>query len=195
MTKPKFNNTPNEHFRMRYNSLHGNVGIDYWISRAPAVNGIIFAFGIEGGARVLIVKRSKNMPDEPNKFVVPCGYLDWDENGFDGMIREVYEETNMYLPDYKPFLVFDNNEQPFHVNTNPITNKQNISLEYVMVYDFKDSQEFFPMEIENFTCRETSKVEWLKIQDLYDNKYEWGFKHDKLINIGLQYYNKSVKNV
>lgn len=193
--KPKFNNTPNDHFRMKYSTPQGNVGLDYWISRAPAVVGIIFALGLEGGVRVLVIKRSKNMREEPLKFGAPSGYLDWDESGFEGITREVFEETSLYLPDYKPFLAYNNKEQPFYVQSDPEKDKnQNISLTYVMVYNFKDSPEFFPEEILKYTDKETAQVEWLNLNDFYnkDNR-EWAFNHDKRIEMAHEYYNKHMK--
>jgi len=175
MTKPKFKN---------------RVNPQIWISRAPAVVGIVFAFGVEGGSRVLRIKRSENM-DEPNKYGAPSGYLDWDENGFDAMVREVYEETSMYLPDYDPFLTFNNHEQPFYVHTDPTTDKlQNVSLTYLMVYDFHKEPNFFPTEIENYTDFETSKVEWLRLQDFYNCQDEWAFNHNKRIEMAMRYFKK-----
>lgn len=193
--KPIFKNKPNPH--VVYNIQENDktvVNHNYWISRAPAVVGIIFAFGVEGGPRVLVIKRSENMPDEPNKYGAPSGYLDWDENAFDGMTREVYEETSLYLPDYNPFLIFNNYEQPFYVHSDPTTDPmQNVSLTYVMAYDFKGHQDFFPSDIEEFTDFETSKVEWLKLQDFYNSNYEWAFNHDKRIEMALRYYKKIGK--
>jgi len=192
MEKPKFNNTPNEHFRMQYNGQHGNVGLDYWVSRAPAVVGIVFAFGVEGGTRVLVIKRSKNMRDEPLKYGAPSGYLDWDESGFEAMTREVYEETSLYLPIYEPFLIFDNNQQPFFVQSDPTKDKnQNVSLTYVLAYDFNSDPECFPEEIEKYTDHETEKVQWLKLSDFYNAMYEWAFNHDERIKWALEYFNKN----
>jgi len=181
MTKPKFKNRPNPH-------------LDIWISRAPAVVGIIFAFGVEGGSRVLVIKRSDKMPDEPNKYGAPSGYLDWDESGFEAMTREVYEETSLYLPNYDPFLIFNNYEQPFYVHSDPTTDTlQNVSLTYVMVYDFHKEPDFFPADIEKYEDFETAKVEWLKLQDFYNTQYEWAFNHNKRIEMALRYYNKIGK--
>jgi 8-oxo-dGTP pyrophosphatase MutT (NUDIX family) len=190
--KPTFKNRPNEHVMLYHNDFQGNkTRLDYWISRAPAVVGIVFAFGVEGGSRVLVIKRSNEMRDEPNKYGAPSGYLDWDESGFDGMIREVYEETSLYLPDYDPFLIYNNHEQPFYVHTDPLTDKnQNVSLTYLMVYDFHKEPDFFPKEIENYTDKETAKVEWLKLQDFYNTQYEWAFNHNNRIEMAMRYYKK-----
>ena len=196
INKPKFNNTPNDHFRMSHITSQGNVGLDYWISRAPAVVGVIFGVGLEGGTRVLIIKRSATMPDEPNKFALPSGYLDWDETGFDGIVREVYEETSIYIPDYDPFLISNNKKQPFYVHTDPTTDKnQNVSLTYIFGYDFSNDPEFFPNDktILNFTNDETAKVEWLSINDFYNNdNREWGFHHDERIRIAHEYFIKNI---
>ncbi|RLF56675.1 MAG: hypothetical protein DRN27_09240, partial [Thermoplasmata archaeon] len=182
-TKPEFNNRPNDHIRFGFDSktYEKPIKIDYWISRAPAVVGIIFTLGLEGGVRVLVIKRSKNMREEPLKFGAPSGYLDWDETGFEAITREVFEETSLYLPDYSPFLMYNNNKQPFYVQSDPTKDKnQNVSLTYVMVYNFKDSPDFFPEEIEKYTDRETAKVEWLNLNNFYntDNR-EWAFNHDE----------------
>jgi len=178
-TNPKFKNRQNPH-------------LDIWISRAPAVVGIVFAFGVEDGTRVLVIKRSDKMPDEPNKYGAPSGYLDWDESGFDGMTREVYEETSLYLPNYDPFLIFDNNKQPFYVHTDPTTDKnQNVSLTYVMAYDFSSEPDFFPKDIENHYDFETAKVLWLKLSDFYNAIYPWAFNHDQRIKMALEYFNKN----
>jgi len=179
MTKPKFKNRQNPQI---------------WISRAPAVVGIILAFGVSDGPRVLVIKRSENMPDEPNKYGAPSGYLDWDENGLEGMTREVFEETSMYLPDYDPFLTYNNHKQPFYVHSDPTTDmNQNVSLTYLMVYDFHKEPDFFPLDIEKHTDSETVKVEWLRLQDFYNSKYEWAFNHDKRIEMAVRYYNKMGK--
>lgn len=197
MNRPIFNNIPNEHLMLCYNSSHTNVKIkkDFWISRAPAVVGIIFALGLEGGVRVLVIKRSKNMREEPLKFGTPSGYLDFNETGFEGITREVFEETSLYLPDYKPFLVGNNKEQPFYVQSDPKKDKnQNISLIYVMVYNFKDSPDFFPEKIEKYIDRETAQVEWLNMNDFYntDNR-EWAFHHDERIKMAHEFFNKNMK--
>lgn len=192
--KPIFKNKPNPHVIYNYDSGDGvKVNQDFWVSRACAVVGIVFAFGVEGGPRVLVIKRSAEIPDEPNKYGAPSGYLDWNETGFDAMNREVYEETSMYLPDYDPFLIFNNYEQPFYVHSDPTTKFQNVSLTYVMVYDFNGHPDFFPLDIENYSDFETAKVEWLKLQEFYNSNYEWAFNHNKRIEMALRYYNKIGK--
>jgi len=186
MEKPKFNNVENEHLIFQLHNGDTNIRRNIWISRAPAVVGIVFAFGLED-TRVLVIRRSKNMLDEPLKLGAPSGYLDWNESGYEGMTREVYEETNMYLPNYEQFLIYDN-KQPFYVQTEPAKDKhQNVSLSYVLAYDFTGHEEFFPKEIEEHTNHEIAAVIWMKLSDFYNNKYEWAFNHDKRIETAFSF--------
>ena len=161
-----------------------------WASRSCAVVGVVFAFGVEGGSKVLRIKRSIEMPDEPLKYALPSGYLDWDESAFDGMVREVYEETSLYLPDYNPFLINNNYEQPFFVQSDPTAHRQNVSLYYLMVYDFTSHQNFFPKEIETYSDSETEKVEWLGLQNFYNKEDSWAFHHNEMIEKAMRYYKK-----
>lgn len=187
--KPKFNNKASEHIVMQISVDNKKLYKNVWVSRAPAVVGIIFAFGLDGGARVLIIKRSENMQDEPLKYGAPSGYLDWNESGYEAVTREVYEETSMYLPYFNNFLIFDNKKQPYYVQTEPDKDKhQNVSLSYIFAFDFMGHEEFFPKEIEKFTCNETAKVEWMKLTDLYNSDKEWAFHHDKRIMDALNYF-------
>ena len=176
MEKPKFNNRPNWEF-------HG-VGASYWVSRSVAVEMFLWAYtmAVENPElHILTIQRSENMPDEPNKICCPCGYLDWDENGFEGLIREVYEETSLYLNDIQTYMVSTNNRQPFYTETNPNSNKkQNIVLLYTGFYNFGED----PLpDIESYTCPETKRVRWMKFSEFEKekNRNDWAFNHNKRI--------------
>ena len=189
-THKKFNNTPNEHIVFRHTSEKGTQIYDYWISRAVAVVGVIFAIK-ENNMHVLITKRSDKMRDEPNKHCVPCGYLDWDETCFDAMHREVYEETNLYLPDYKDYLVYNNKQQPIYIKDSPSDNRQNVSMIYLSVYNFNPRPDLFPIDIENYTTNEVKLVKWMPLIEFYSNynNMEWAFHHEKTIMSAVEQFN------
>jgi len=196
MTEPKFNNRSNDHITYSFNSDSTGVKIkqDYWISRAIAVDGIVFIL-LPTGIHILITKRSDKMRDEPNKYCVPCGYLDWDETTYETMIREVYEETSLYLPDYEKYLKFNNNKQPFLIRDDPKLNRQNVSLVYFSVYDFTSDVDKFPQYVENFTCREVYRVQWISVF-AFNETYQlapWAFNHDEMIKNALVYYSRNIK--
>lgn len=196
MNTPKFNNTPNERIQFRYQSNYGTTALDYWISRAVAVVGVVFAVTSKNGMHVLVTKRSMKMRDEAGKYGVPCGYLDWDESGHEGMMREVYEETSLYLPDYQKYLVRNDNNMPFTVHDNPKKdNRQNVSLIYYTMLDFFNDEDAFPLSVEKYTDKETELVKWMPLMDFYnkyDNEYEWAFRHNETIKEALQAFNKGV---
>lgn len=188
MSIPIFNNKPNEFFKMQY----GGLKMQYFISRAVAVDGYIIAFGIDKSPRILVVKRSKTMMDEPLKFCVPCGYLDWNESTYDAMVREVYEETGLYIPKYEKNIIFDNDKQPFWVNSNPKNNRQNVVMNYIIVLDFIDNRDSFPHEVVDFKTNECESIEWLSLSDFYQrDSSEWAFKHDENIQLAFKYFNKN----
>ena len=123
------------------------ISVSVWDSRSAAVDCFIFARcdGFNGNMlNVLTIKRSKTMRDEPNKWAVPSGYFDWDENGYESMTRELYEETSLYIPDYQKFNIFDNHKQSFYTKTTPATNRQNIVLMYIVVFEFGEDIDNFP---------------------------------------------------
>jgi 8-oxo-dGTP pyrophosphatase MutT (NUDIX family) len=166
MSKPIFINRPN--------AMHIIDGKEVWISRAPAVCATIFA--LKGGVTYALgEKRSKHMLDATRKWCVPSGYLDWDENGWDAMTREVYEETGIYLPDNEKYVINNNFRQPWHINTNPSENRQNIAIYYIVVYDFGDVS----LPKLDYTDHEIEKLEWIDITKLAD--YDWAFGHNTRI--------------
>lgn len=56
--------------------------------RHVTVDGII-----TNNNKILLVKRSHQVPVEAGKFSLPGGYLDHDESANEGIVREVLEET------------------------------------------------------------------------------------------------------
>jgi ADP-ribose pyrophosphatase YjhB (NUDIX family) len=197
METSKFKNKPNAHVKYYYSDERGlKVQQDFFVSRSCAVVGVVLAYTATG-MHVLIEKRSDKMMDEASKVGIPCGYLDWDETLYEAMMREVYEETSLYLPDYEKYVIFDNDKQPFFVKDNPKSDKrQNVSHIYLTVLDFQDSQQAidaFPVNIENFTCRETAWVKWMKLLDFYNVRegIAWAFNHDETIESAVKFYNKN----
>jgi len=191
MTKPVFNNVPNEHLVVKIETENGRYCKDIWISRAVAVVGVIFAIPMVGQLQVLITKRSKTMRDEPLKYGLPCGYIDFSETTHDAMIREVYEETSLYLPDYQYFNIGDYHKKPIIIHDSPKDNRQNISLIFATILNFSGNEDKFPQEIEKFTCRETAEVKWMSVSEFYnnfDNSYEWAFGHNQTIKDVLKNY-------
>lgn len=156
---------------------------EYWISRSPAVVGVII--GLRGEDVFVLTEKRSAMMDEPNKWALVSGYLDWDESGYEGIVRETYEETSFYIPNYKDELIYDHEKQPFYVQTEPNKDaKQNVSLSYIFVYKFGE----LPMYVEEFEDKEIAQVKWLNLKTFLAEKdnMEWAFDHDERIEMAIE---------
>lgn len=173
-------------FYNKLNNVYEVDGKQIWESRSVAVVGILFAL-VNNELFVLAEKRSDTMADEPGKWCLPCGYLDWDENGWDALRREVYEETSFFIDSYDKYLAFDNNHAPFFINTSPTENRQNIAMSYALLFDFPYG--VFPKGIELHTDTEVSEIKWLPYVER--NEYAWAFNHNRRINMALEYILKN----
>lgn len=177
MEKIKFNN--------RENPCHTINGKMIWESRSVAVVAVVFG-KFKGDTYVLMEKRSSRM-DQPGKWCLPCGYLDWDENGWQAVTREIYEETSLFLPECDKYLVNRNKRQPFFVNTEVSENRQNVALSYGMVFNFKDG---LPLKVLSYTNLEIDEIRWVKLNDV--NGLNVAFDHDKRICMAEKRFSKHL---
>lgn len=165
-------------FKNRPNPVHIVNGKEVYEHRSSATVAIILAL-YKDHIYVLAEKRSANMPYGAGLWVAPGGFFDYDEDGWDSLRRETYEETSFLIDDYEKHIIFDNDKEPFYVRTSPDENRQNIVLNYCIVFDF----EKLPIDIEQHTNSEVTKVKWILIEDI--NKYNWAFEHDTRIKMAL----------
>lgn len=172
--KPEFKNKPN--------TCHKIDGKEIWVSRSVAVVGCISIY-FDDKYYILAEKRSKNM-DMPGKWALPCGYLDYNESAPEAVIREVYEETGMYLPDYENEINFDSLKHPFRVNTNPDDFRQNISLCYGAELEIG-----IPI-FTDFNKEECDEIKFICEDDI--KNYDWAFEHDKVANEWFKYIGNNI---
>jgi len=176
MDKPTFKNRGNEEVELK-------DGRKVWLSRSPAIVGIILATEYNSDNIYVLTEKRSAMMDEPNKWAVVSGYLDWDENGMEGIIRETYEETSFHIPSHEKNLVFNNDGQPFYAHTDPNTDaKQNVSLTYIFIYEFMK----LPREVESFKDKEIKEVKWMEISEVFQGGKEWAFYHDERIEMAVE---------
>jgi 8-oxo-dGTP pyrophosphatase MutT (NUDIX family) len=158
-------------FKNRHNLSHNIGGRIVWESRSVAVNCVVIC-----GNSVLIGQRGKGVPDSVGLWNIPSGYMDWDESGTEAVYREVWEETGLYLPDQK--IIINNLLNPWHTNTQPDENRQNISLRYGCVIALIDGD--FPiLTDENSEPNEIEDLKWVPFNEL--SQYKFAFNHDVVI--------------
>jgi 8-oxo-dGTP pyrophosphatase MutT (NUDIX family) len=174
-------------FKSRPNILHKIKGRDVWESRSTAVAAVILAM-YKDNVFVMAEKRSQIMPDGPGLWSVPSGYINYDEDGWDALRREVYEETSFDIDSYKKYLVFNNDKDSFYTHTKPGENRQNIVIWYCIIYDFSGRD--LPREIETYKDEESDKIEWIPIERVFNSTYKWAFKHDERIEQAIVKFEK-----
>jgi len=169
----KFNNKQNE-------LIKDTTGREHWISRSCATVGVIL--GIYANEVYVLTERRSSKMEEPNKWAVISGYVDWDESAYEAVIRETYEETSFNIPANEMYLVFDNNKDPFYVLSDPKKDaRQNISLSYIFIFDFYK----LPIDIEKYKNSEISEVKWMNVKNIHNHNLKWAFEHQHRIQMTL----------
>jgi len=156
----------------RENKLYETEEGPIWHSRSVAVVHLIMAAS-KHDPRVLLTKRSDTMADEPGKWCIPCGYLDWDETLEEAAEREIFEETGITLKNFT-------DEQKtvdtllVGINSSPISNRQNVSMRYLTILDVEE----LPETILN---SEVSEIMWVNVNQLHLIKEDFAFNHQVVI--------------
>jgi 8-oxo-dGTP pyrophosphatase MutT (NUDIX family) len=182
MTNRVFKNKPNE-------LITTTDGRKLYNSRSVAVTGCIGA-RYNNKIHFIIEKRGNAEGlDNPGKWCLPCGYLDWNESGPDAIKREVWEEVGLDIDvldtKYQVVVKYDYMSQPWWVKTEPDENRQNISLRYARVYNIEIGE--LPKLTPNNDCmpNEVADAKWITLDEI-DN-YEFVFNHK---NVLIQFFTK-----
>ena len=156
-------------------------GKKYWISRSVAVDAMIVVYDKKTERHyVLMVKRGKGLISHQDYWCIPCGFMDWDENGIQAVSRELWEETNLNLLDLLNLSVLNNyTKMPYFVNTEPLkTDNQNVSLYYGLYLSVDELP-----EISNINCEpdEIDEVRWVEIFEELPTLGKIAFNHKQRI--------------
>lgn len=175
-------------FKNKPNIEHKIDGRTVWESRSVAVVGIILIYR-NLNPYVLISKRGPNAADFQGKWNLIAGYLDWNETGYEALVRETWEEVGFDLDkhfkkcknDETKFLS-SNLKQPWAVNTSPNINRENVSLRYGVSFQIGTNEDFPILTTEhNEVDGECEEPMWLSLYDENLKNYEWAFDHDQVI--------------
>jgi ADP-ribose pyrophosphatase YjhB (NUDIX family) len=106
----------------------------------------------------------------PNRWGLPCGFLDWGESASEAVRREVYEEIGINLLHYCKIP-----DQPQWVVTapNPEEN-ETVSLRFIVTAKVEELPELKGCQ------DEVSAVEWVNCESL--EAYQFAFNHRTLID-------------
>ena len=135
-------------------------GKEVWESRSIATALIIYR-GEGENTEILAIKRGPAV-NNTGKWLIPCGYLNWDESIYESACREAYEEAGIKIDtsDIKLIEIVDQYK----------TKKQNVVLYFITKYDGEGYN--IPENILEFSKNEVSEIEWVKIYDKGQNKVQ-----------------------
>ena len=149
---------------------HPKCGTTLWSGRYCAVCGIVLV-NCKQDTFVLANLRGSGTPDYQGYWNLPCGFLEDNETGAEGVCREIFEECGLTLAP-SCFSLFD-------VETDPLTcNNGNVTIRYIAL---RTILELPKLKYENINGEENEveSVKWINIKEI-DN-YKWAFNHDILI--------------
>lgn len=184
-------------------------GREVFIHRSIALVCIVVAYVQKEQEYFLLTSvRGKNTPDFQGYHCCPCGYLDWDETAVQGAMREVWEETNIYLEGVAlmnekstPYPIYINNkkvtilqnqmsEQPYFVQSNPSSNRQNVTLYFGCMFTV-ESLACLPKpsgkNVNRKDFEEVERAEWVSMKEVRNKKFKFAFNHD---DRAIQYIQK-----
>lgn len=150
----KFKNKPNKIY-------HLPNGGHVWHSRSCVVACHVH-IKVDGVIYALIGKRG--LGKNKGKYNVPCGYLDWSENLEESMFREAWEETGLYLPDYKEKFIKSWTIQPWYLSTSPRQELQNIVFQCGVYMELDHLPE---LSLDNMEPDECETAEWVSLPEIF----------------------------
>ena len=154
---------------------HPKCGTTLWSGRYTAVTGIVIRHILNDNGvsdyYVLANLRGPGTPDDQGYWNLPCGFLESNETGEEGVCREMFEECG--------YEVLPRQMELYNVETDPRTcNNGNVTIRY---YNIEACNKLPELEYTNINGEEgeVESVKWINIRDIKD--YKWAFNHKKLI--------------
>ncbi len=142
-----------------------------WFSRSMAVAIFVYCKDQDGDWCVLASERGEEAADYRGFWNCCCGYLDFNETTKEAALRELYEETGVFITDESlvTFIGYEDNIQ---------ANRQNVTFRFAAFIDDAVTTDFTFSRKYN-EGKEVGEIKWIKMFDI--NNYMWAFGHDKRI--------------
>ena len=158
--------------------IKGENGEELWISRSVVVICVVARITDDNKIEIIAEKRGP-LVSATGRWCFPCGYLDYDEDLTDAVIREVQEETG-YTLERKDVKFID-------INSKPEGNKQNVGIRHIAFID-NDKKQISDFELDT---NEVTELKWVEIGESVGNIFnidvnkldcvKWAFNHKSLI--------------
>lgn len=158
--------------------IKGENGEELWISRSVVVICVVARITDDNKIEIIAEKRGP-LVSATGRWCFPCGYLDYDEDLTDAVIREVQEETG-YTLERKDVKFID-------INSKPEGKKQNVGIRHIAFID-NDKKQISDFELDT---NEVTELKWIEIGESVGNIFnidvnkldcvKWAFNHKSLI--------------
>ena len=158
--------------------IKGENGEELWISRSVVVICVVARITDDNKIEILAEKRGP-LVSATGLWCFPCGYLDYDEDLTDAVIREVKEETG-YILKRKDVNFID-------IFSKPEGKKQNVGIRHIAFID-NDKKQISDFELDT---NEVTELKWIEIGESVGNIFnidvnkldcvKWAFNHKSLI--------------
>lgn len=158
--------------------IKGENGEELWISRSVVVICVVARITDDNKIEILAEKRGP-LVSATGRWCFPCGYLDYDEDITDAVIREVQEETG-YTLERKDVNFID-------INSKPEGKKQNVGIRHIAFIN-NDKKQISDFELDT---NEVTELKWVEIGESVGNIFnidvnkldcvKWAFNHKSLI--------------
>ena len=158
--------------------IKGENGEELWISRSVVVICVVARITDDNKIEILAEKRGP-LVSATGRWCFPCGYLDYDEDLTDAVIREVKEETG-YILKRKDVNFID-------IFSKPEGKKQNVGIRHIAFID-NDKKQISDFELDT---NEVTELKWIEIGESVGNIFnidvnkldcvKWAFNHKSLI--------------
>jgi ADP-ribose pyrophosphatase YjhB (NUDIX family) len=162
---------------VRNNFEFEHNGEKLWYSRSLACIGFVFRKS-QNTYEVLISKRGNGCEYNKGKWNVPGGFIDFNEDAKDCVIREMREETGINISRDDLEFVF--------LDTKPNNTRQSMIVGYAAFFNVEDTVDW------EFTTQyaeenEVSEIKWINVRDI--EKYKWSYRQMGYFNQVLKHYN------
>lgn len=158
--------------------IKGENGEELWISRSVVVICVVARITDDNKIEIIAEKRGP-LVSATGRWCFPCGYLDYDEDLTDAVIREVQEETG-YTLERKDVNFID-------INSKPEGKKQNVGIRHIAFID-NDKKQISDFKLDT---NEVTELKWIEIGESVGNIFnidvnkldcvKWAFNHKSLI--------------
>ena len=155
-------------FENKENILYKIDGKDIWHSRSCCTSLMLFCR--QGNKTLVLMNKRGPAMTYTDKWCLPCGYMDWNENGFNAARRELWEECGVFIPEVRDKL-------PWFIDTEPNGGLQNITIHYDYEIDG-------PVETHNRNCveGEVTDIKWFDVNDIVNmDDSLFAFSHKSLV--------------